>query len=482
MATWYYYNANNEKIGPLKGRELKQLAQQGTITPKTKVEDSGGRTALAKNVTGLTFAETAVSQVENLGEQDFERLRKDIDQLQNQQEKKQPVPQAPPVPPPAGPNPFSAPLPGTAPAGANPFSAPIPPPIPHSNRKPLGEMMAAAMQTTMSLITSAVGMVLALMLAVVVILLIWCLLEMANIVPRVLPYHPFLPPPVTGNIVVDDDDVDNNDIADVPVEEPGNLPVMPPVVPPVAPEDREPPVVREPLPPDGEERRRREAEERRIAAERRQADMQRRIELIARAVHIDTALREAGFSGGNAMTDLANFGTATLEADLNRTYNIWNRASPYDKERTRAEFEGVRTRIGNHVRTQITPNTYFGNWSYSVSGQVVGGNESSFTLSIHVGFNALRFHSLAIEDTTLRLPQGVSATVSSFSGSQIRLHVRGNTNVIREIDENRNNYRARVCFTNLRSSGVPTSRFSTPISAEVLSIEIIPTQPPRNVP
>jgi len=57
MANWYYYGANGEKIGPIRGRELKQFAQQGTITPETKVEDSEGRTAHAKNVTGLTFPE-----------------------------------------------------------------------------------------------------------------------------------------------------------------------------------------------------------------------------------------------------------------------------------------------------------------------------------------------------------------------------------------------------------------------------------------
>ena len=55
MATWYYYNESGEKIGPIRGRDLKQLTQQGTVTPNTRVEDENGRTALAKNVTGLPF-------------------------------------------------------------------------------------------------------------------------------------------------------------------------------------------------------------------------------------------------------------------------------------------------------------------------------------------------------------------------------------------------------------------------------------------
>ena len=55
MAKWYYYNESAEKIGPIRGRELKQCALNGTITPNTRVEDQNGHTALAKRVTGLPF-------------------------------------------------------------------------------------------------------------------------------------------------------------------------------------------------------------------------------------------------------------------------------------------------------------------------------------------------------------------------------------------------------------------------------------------
>ena len=60
MADWYFYDANGYKIGPIKGRELKQSAQQGLITPETVVEDENGRTVLAKQVTGLTFGNETV--------------------------------------------------------------------------------------------------------------------------------------------------------------------------------------------------------------------------------------------------------------------------------------------------------------------------------------------------------------------------------------------------------------------------------------
>ena len=50
---WYYYNENDEKVGPVRGSDLKQLAEQGTITPDTQVEDQNGKTALAGKVIGL---------------------------------------------------------------------------------------------------------------------------------------------------------------------------------------------------------------------------------------------------------------------------------------------------------------------------------------------------------------------------------------------------------------------------------------------
>ena len=62
MADWYYYNESGERIGPIRGRQLKHLAQQGTITPETTVEtiDENGevRTSPARRVKGLIFSET----------------------------------------------------------------------------------------------------------------------------------------------------------------------------------------------------------------------------------------------------------------------------------------------------------------------------------------------------------------------------------------------------------------------------------------
>jgi len=56
MAQWFYYDENREKVA-VTGKELKQLALQGMITPETFIETHDGRTGLAKHVTGLSFPE-----------------------------------------------------------------------------------------------------------------------------------------------------------------------------------------------------------------------------------------------------------------------------------------------------------------------------------------------------------------------------------------------------------------------------------------
>ena len=57
MANWFYYNENGEKIEVI-GGQLKDLAKQGVITPGTMIETEDGKTAPARRVKGLTFADT----------------------------------------------------------------------------------------------------------------------------------------------------------------------------------------------------------------------------------------------------------------------------------------------------------------------------------------------------------------------------------------------------------------------------------------
>ena len=55
---WYYFDGNGEKIA-VTGKQIKELARQGVITPETILENPEGRTAPAKKAKGLVFAETS---------------------------------------------------------------------------------------------------------------------------------------------------------------------------------------------------------------------------------------------------------------------------------------------------------------------------------------------------------------------------------------------------------------------------------------
>jgi len=487
MATWYYYNESGERIGPLRGRELKKLVQQGQVTPETKVEDGKGLTALAKQVTGLTFTETAQipaaqTPAADLGEEEFERFRVDVaspQSIQGQQTSSVPSP-------PSGVNPLSAPVPETPIVGVNPFASPLPPvqpavPILPRNRRTFAEIVSWMMRATMNCIASTVGMILALVLAVVVVLLICCLLEMAHLAPRVLPYNPFVMPSPYTMVVLDNHDAVptvKRDNLEQPMELSMERPMLPPTL--GVPAHNNNDAIR-------------------------RAELQRRRELIDRAVDIDRELNNAGFRDNNAtanLVHLANFGTSALQTDFNDALGVWIRATSSERtrgERARAEayLEGIRTKIGNHMRERITPQVYFRVYPYQVSNSDFGGNEGRFTMTIDTGFEPLRFGSLETGDPEIALllpQQGITATVAEFRreshgfiASRIGLNIRGNSGNIRSMFENRNDYRVKVYFTDLRSrdvpapiilsSGLPRNTYPLePISAEILRIEIIPNR------
>jgi len=57
MANWYYYDDDGNRI-TVTGKELKELAKNGLIVPDTIVETEEGKSAPARRVKGLKFAET----------------------------------------------------------------------------------------------------------------------------------------------------------------------------------------------------------------------------------------------------------------------------------------------------------------------------------------------------------------------------------------------------------------------------------------
>ena len=63
MSTWYYYDNNGQKQGPVTGGQLKGLARAGRITPETVVENEEGKSVPARKIQGLTFAEAMQSEI-----------------------------------------------------------------------------------------------------------------------------------------------------------------------------------------------------------------------------------------------------------------------------------------------------------------------------------------------------------------------------------------------------------------------------------
>jgi len=71
MSTWYYYDKDGQKQGPITGGQLKGLAKTGQISPETVVETEGGKTSPARKVSGLTFMEVAPSETMPTGQNPF---------------------------------------------------------------------------------------------------------------------------------------------------------------------------------------------------------------------------------------------------------------------------------------------------------------------------------------------------------------------------------------------------------------------------
>jgi len=105
MEKWYYYNKNGERGGPISPTALKELARQGLITRKTRLENEVGEFSVAEDMDGITFLDAPSPQ------QKMEILL-------------HPIPVPPPLPSTTEPNPFTAPPP---PVSDNPFT--LPPPV-----------------------------------------------------------------------------------------------------------------------------------------------------------------------------------------------------------------------------------------------------------------------------------------------------------------------------------------------------------------
>jgi len=63
MTNFYYFDQNNLKQGPVSATQLKKLAAQGNITPKTQIETVTGEKGTADQIPGL-FADSSLATAE----------------------------------------------------------------------------------------------------------------------------------------------------------------------------------------------------------------------------------------------------------------------------------------------------------------------------------------------------------------------------------------------------------------------------------
>ena len=193
MSKWFYYNESGEKI-EVTGGQLKWLAKNGKIAPGTLVETEDGKKALAKKVVGLTFTaatqpETKVSKPatpetdsNNLAQSPSLKLT--IDEhtfMATIQEEIEQITAAPLVEK----NPFITSIPTEENLFLFTPSKPkrkrtVTPPITKDNGNSMVTATSSAMKAQMNWIGSAIGFVLVIALACVVVTLIWWLLGMGT--------------------------------------------------------------------------------------------------------------------------------------------------------------------------------------------------------------------------------------------------------------------------------------------------------------
>jgi len=59
MSNFFYFDQNNQKLGPVTEEQLKELATQGAITPQTPMETDTGHKGVAGQIPGMTFGTAA---------------------------------------------------------------------------------------------------------------------------------------------------------------------------------------------------------------------------------------------------------------------------------------------------------------------------------------------------------------------------------------------------------------------------------------
>ena len=443
----YYYNENGAKVGPIRGSEFKQCVRQGIITSETRVEDRNGNTGFARNVPGFPFNET---ELRSSGTSTVI------------------------LPPITAANPFVTPLSRVR----QRILENVPPP------PPIWEKMLSAMASLIKSLVDIVGSIVALILVlllcgvvVIVLLNVFYVTQPGFVPPKWLEPVMFLNPHRPDSDKKDDEVVDvpivASDISTVADESP-LIASSEPLPNQTTQEDFRVPATPVETPDEKAEREREEENKSQIADEERRMKLR---EMLARAVNLEAEIRRNGFDNrgitGNFDFDrglqaFVQYGSATLEYNLNEAQANRRRVNQFDdagRERADAAINGIQAII-RRAQEEIAGKVFIGQYTCSSDGgNNLGGGNSRVTMSFSMPITPSTLPN--VEDILLPHPDVTLTSISCGRTGNVDLSISGSTPRIGELVSDSRNYRARVGFTNLRSTG---GQYSTP-SAEVLRIE-----------
>jgi len=161
-------------------------------------------------------------------------------------------------------------------------------------------------------------------------------------------------------------------------------------------------------------------------------------------VNLKEALKTSGYDYW--LREFVRNGNTTLKNNLDEAERDFYRADGFGKAEAQAKVNAAKAAIARE-QAAIARKTFVGEYTYSASNEKVAGNRSSFTMTIPTEFFPRTFNERNVVFPMGGITFGPGATSPV---ERIVLAVHGNTDDMRELFRNGNNYLVRVWFTNLR--------------------------------
>jgi len=168
-------------------------------------------------------------------------------------------------------------------------------------------------------------------------------------------------------------------------------------------------------------------------------------------VSLSKAIQDSGLGNSYApLDDFTRYGSASLRDQLKEAQKNYDHIDPLEVARKREALkalDGIKAKI-LAAQNEIAQKTFFYDYTYETDEKsvIVHGDTSSFTMRIasQTGFSNLKAEGVSLPEPN------VTCNMANQSWSTIELSLRGNTDSIRLLARNNDNYRVRVWLKNLR--------------------------------